>query len=49
MRLGGNLAVDAHGRPAAEAATAHQQFAVRCGCFHHENGGAAMVFSVTPA
>jgi hypothetical protein len=29
--------------------TARRQFAVRCGCFHHENGGAAMVFSVTSA
>jgi hypothetical protein len=31
------------------AAHARRQFAVRCGCFHHENGVAAMVFSVTPA
>jgi hypothetical protein len=29
--------------------TTRRQFGVRCGCFHHENGGAAMVFSVTPA
>jgi hypothetical protein len=39
--------VDAHGL--AMRLTARQQFAVRCGCFHHEDGGAAMVLSVTPA